>query len=197
MKFVLAAFCRLVWEAWTQRKRPMLPWHPYTIQLAPTGVAAAMDIGLSNWSFEFITVSLYTMSKSTAIIFIMGFALLFKLERRVWIFNVKSCYLKGSYYHFLFIQHWTLLAVVVMISGGLIMFTYHATQFSLIGFLMVITASFLRYRFNFIEFLFLYNFKKPIFSVVWGGRCLKWSCSVPSPVCLTQLIWCITYSHGW
>ncbi len=41
------------------------------------------------------------------------------------------------------LQHWTILAVVLMISGGLVMFTYQATQFSLIGFLMVITASFL------------------------------------------------------
>jgi len=34
-------------------------WRPYAAQLAPAGIASALDIGLSNWSFEFITVSLY------------------------------------------------------------------------------------------------------------------------------------------
>ncbi|XP_046440117.1 solute carrier family 35 member C2-like [Daphnia pulex] len=121
VKFMLAAACRIVWEYWTNHKRPILAWQPYTVQLAPAGIASALDIGLSNWSLEFITVSLYTMSKSTAIIFIMGFALLFKLEKK----------------------HWTLLVVVVMISGGLVMFTYQATQFNLGGFLMVMFASFL------------------------------------------------------
>lgn len=121
VKFMMAAGCRIVWEHWTHCKRPVLAWQSYTVQLAPAGIASALDIGLSNWSLEFITVSLYTMSKSTAIIFIMGFALFFKLEKK----------------------HWTLLVVVVMISGGLVMFTYQATQFNLGGFLMVMFASFL------------------------------------------------------
>ena len=83
VKFVLAALCRRVWEAWTKRKRPVMAWRPYVVQMAPTGLAAALDIGLSNWSFEFVTISLYTMTKSTSVLFILGFALLFKLERMV------------------------------------------------------------------------------------------------------------------
>ena len=47
------------------------------------GVASALDIGFSNWSFEFITISLYTMTKSTCVIFILGFAILFDLEKMV------------------------------------------------------------------------------------------------------------------
>lgn len=121
VKFILVACVRMTWESWTKVRRPVLTWRPYVSQIAPVGIASALDIGLSNWSFEFITVSLYTMSKSTAIIFIMGFALLFKLEKK----------------------HWTLLVVVLMISGGLVMFTYQATQFNLAGFIMVMTASFL------------------------------------------------------
>jgi len=120
-KFFLASCVRIAWESWTKLKKPTLSWKPYVSQIAPAGIASALDIGLSNWSFEFITVSLYTMSKSTAIIFVMGFALFFKLEKK----------------------HWTLLVVVVMISGGLVMFTYQATQFNLAGFIMVMTASFL------------------------------------------------------
>jgi hypothetical protein len=55
---MLAAACRIVWEYWTNHKRPILAWQPYTVQLAPAGIASALDIGLSNWSLEFITVSL-------------------------------------------------------------------------------------------------------------------------------------------
>ena len=59
---MLAAGCRIVWEHWKHQKRPILAWKPYTVQLAPAGIASALDIGLSNWSLEFITVSLYTVS---------------------------------------------------------------------------------------------------------------------------------------
>ena len=58
VKFLLAAGCRIFWERWTNIKRPILNWQPYAVQLAPAGIASALDIGLSNWSFEFITVSL-------------------------------------------------------------------------------------------------------------------------------------------
>lgn len=58
VKFMLAAGCRIVWEYWTHCKRPVLAWQSYTVQLAPAGIASALDIGLSNWSLEFITVSL-------------------------------------------------------------------------------------------------------------------------------------------
>lgn len=55
---MMAAGCRIVWEHWTHCKRPVLAWQSYTVQLAPAGIASALDIGLSNWSLEFITVSL-------------------------------------------------------------------------------------------------------------------------------------------
>lgn len=58
VKFMMAAGCRIVWEHWTHCKRPVLAWQSYTVQLAPAGIASALDIGLSNWSLEFITVSL-------------------------------------------------------------------------------------------------------------------------------------------
>ncbi|XP_014781984.1 solute carrier family 35 member C2 [Octopus bimaculoides] len=76
---------------------------------------------MSNWSFEYITVSLYTMSKSSTVLFILGFSLLFRLEK-----------FRPS-----------LLVVVLFISGGLFLFTYHSTEFNLIGFILVMTATFL------------------------------------------------------
>jgi len=40
-------------------------------------------------------------------------------------------------------QHWSLIIIVGMISGGLFMFTYQSTQFELRGFMLIMAASFL------------------------------------------------------
>ena len=84
-------------------------------------VVASLDIALSQWSFEFIDVALYTITKSTSIVFILMFSILFKLEKK----------------------HWSLILIVLMISVGLAMFTYKSTEFVLAGFMMVLSASFL------------------------------------------------------
>ena len=84
-------------------------------------VVASLDIALSQWSFEYIDVALYTITKSTSIVFILFFSLLFKLEKK----------------------HWSLIVIVLMISAGLAMFTYKSTDFVFAGFFMVLSASFL------------------------------------------------------
>ena len=48
------------------------------------GAASAWDIGLSQWSLEYVTVALYTMTKTTSILFIMILGIFFKLERKHW-----------------------------------------------------------------------------------------------------------------
>uniref|UniRef100_A0A672U0J0 Solute carrier family 35 member C2 n=1 Tax=Strigops habroptila TaxID=2489341 RepID=A0A672U0J0_STRHB len=63
----------------------------------------------------------YTMTKSSAILFILFFSLLFKLE------EVRVA----------------LLLVVLLITGGLFMFTYKSTQFNAQGFVLVLCASYL------------------------------------------------------
>ncbi|KAG1701695.1 Solute carrier family 35 member C2 [Nymphon striatum] len=99
------------------------------------GFFCAIDIGLSNWSFEFITISLcgrmdttcipraklsrYTMSKSSTIIFILIFSIMLGLEK-----------FKKS-----------LVGIVLLIAGGLFMFTFHSTQFNLEGFILVMLAA--------------------------------------------------------
>ena len=82
---------------------------------------ASLDIALSQWSFEYIDVALYTITKSTSIVFILVFSLLFRLEK----------------------SHWSLIIIVLMISSGLAMFTYKSTDFVFVGFFMVLSASFL------------------------------------------------------
>lgn len=59
------------------------------------------------------------MTKSTTIIFILGFAILFKLEKK----------------------SWSLCATVLMIAVGLIMVTYKATEFNVFGFILLLLAS--------------------------------------------------------
>ncbi|KAM4692217.1 solute carrier family 35 member C2 isoform 2-T2 [Rhinophrynus dorsalis] len=99
--------------------RVLLQWPVYLKKVAPTALATALDIGLSNWSFLYITVSLYTMTKSSAVLFILFFSLLFKLEE----------------------PRPGLILVVLLISGGLFMFTFKSTQFDTGGFFLVLAAS--------------------------------------------------------
>ncbi|KAL0279805.1 UNVERIFIED_CONTAM: hypothetical protein PYX00_001284 [Menopon gallinae] len=120
IKFLLALIIRNILECYFKKPRVTLDWHNYCVRAGPVGLASAFDVAFSNWGLEFITVSLYTMTKSTSIIFILIFSLLFKLEKK----------------------SWKVIAIVLMISGGLLMTTYKSTQFNLIGFLLVLLASF-------------------------------------------------------
>nr|VZI35132.1 unnamed protein product [Spirometra erinaceieuropaei] len=91
MKFTFACIARSVISLYRGEQRVEIPWCSYVREVSPTGfwpfvtiflgIASALDIGLSNWSFEFITVSLYTMTKSTSIIFVLLFAIILKLEK--------------------------------------------------------------------------------------------------------------------
>ena len=54
---------------------PVLP------AVVPNGLSTGLDIGLSNYSLSLITLSFYTMCKSTTPIFLLGFCFLWGLER--------------------------------------------------------------------------------------------------------------------
>uniref|UniRef100_A0A3P9LDF6 Solute carrier family 35 member C2 n=1 Tax=Oryzias latipes TaxID=8090 RepID=A0A3P9LDF6_ORYLA len=119
--FCLSALTRSILQLWTGKPRVVLKWAVYFRKVAPTAMATALDIGLSNWSFLFITISLYTMTKSSAVLFILFFSLIFKLEE----------------------PNPFLILVVLLISSGLFMFTFHSTQFNMEGFVMVLLAAFI------------------------------------------------------
>ncbi len=106
--------------------------------MAPVAVCSAADIALSQWSFEYITVALYTMTKTTSVLFITFFALIFKLEKKVLLLAMTTCNMMG---HFFILQHWSLFGVVGMISGGLFLFVFRSTEFNLVGFNMALAAS--------------------------------------------------------
>lgn len=119
--YLLSSVSRSLLECCTKKPRVTLPWPVYLRRIAPTALATALDIGLSNWSFLFITISLYTMTKSSAVLFILFFSLVFRLEK-----------LRAA-----------LILVVLLIAGGLFMFTYESTQFNSEGFILVLIASFI------------------------------------------------------
>ncbi|VDN99632.1 unnamed protein product [Rodentolepis nana] len=118
-KFCFAYSLRSLLGKFKNKRNVELSWEKYAIEVSPTGITSALDIGLSNWSLEFITISLYTMTKSTSIIFVLLFAVIFKLEKLTT----------------------SIILVVLSISLGLFMFTYESTQFDLRGFVLVLIAS--------------------------------------------------------
>ena len=88
-KFISATIIRCVLNCTKNRenKRITLDWYTYVTRILPTGIASAADIGLSNWSLEYITITLYTMAKSTVILFIFLFSIIFRLEKWVTTFH--------------------------------------------------------------------------------------------------------------
>uniref|UniRef100_A0A182QZ50 Sugar phosphate transporter domain-containing protein n=1 Tax=Anopheles farauti TaxID=69004 RepID=A0A182QZ50_9DIPT len=119
IKFLLAAFVRAMLRCVTKKPRILLDWRTSVRKILPTGLASGIDISFSNWGLELVKISLYTMTKSTTIVFILIFAILLKLEKK----------------------SWSLAAIVVMISSGLFMFTYKSTQFDALGFSFLLFAS--------------------------------------------------------
>ncbi|KAI8898098.1 triose-phosphate transporter family-domain-containing protein [Globomyces pollinis-pini] len=53
----------------------------YFFKVVPCGLATGLDIGLSNSSLKYVSLSFYTMVKSAAPVFILLFAYLFGLEK--------------------------------------------------------------------------------------------------------------------
>lgn len=71
----------------------------YLQQIFPCSLASAGDIGLSNVSFKFVSLSLYTMLKTSALIFVLLFGLIFRLEK----------------------FHWRLVVIVLVMTGSVMM----------------------------------------------------------------------------
>ncbi|MEO2192057.1 MAG: hypothetical protein ABGY24_06410 [bacterium] len=96
-------------------------WREWSVQALPNGVATGLDIGLSNTSLAFVSLSFYTMLKSTTPLFLLLFAILMGIER----------------------MSWRLAGVIAIISLGLFLLVEGEEdgEFSWAGFLMVISAS--------------------------------------------------------
>ncbi|XP_020800066.1 solute carrier family 35 member C2 [Drosophila serrata] len=119
LKFLLAALARRIYKLRVGRSRVQLDWRVALRKMAPTGVASAIDIGFSNWGLALVPISLYTMTKSSTIVFILLFAIALGLEKK----------------------SWYLVSIVGLIGTGLVMFTYKSTQFNALGFFFILFAS--------------------------------------------------------
>lgn len=114
----------------------------YIRQIFPCSIASAGDIGLSNVSISLITLSLYTMLKTSSLMFVLLFGLLFKLEK----FN------------------WRLIYIVAIMTISVIMMTdkpelgSSSSSSSSVGIFMVLMASMLSgLRWSFTQILLKKN----------------------------------------
>ncbi|KAH8366152.1 hypothetical protein KR093_009753 [Drosophila rubida] len=119
LKFLLAALIRNIYKMRMGKTRVQLDWRVAVRKMAPAGIASGIDIGFSNWGLLLVPISLYTMTKSSTIVFILIFAIFLGLERK----------------------SWTLFLIVGLIGLGLFMFTYKSTQFNALGFIFILVAS--------------------------------------------------------
>ncbi|GMM51104.1 Ymd8 protein [Starmerella bacillaris] len=89
------------------------------VKIIPATIASAMDIGLSNTSLLFVTLSFYTMIKTSALGFVLLFSVIFKLE----VLTLR------------------LVVIVAVMSLGVFMMVMGEAEFSVLGFLLVLGAS--------------------------------------------------------
>ncbi|KAI1744072.1 triose-phosphate transporter family-domain-containing protein [Xylaria scruposa] len=100
--------------------RPIMTKLFYFTRIGPCGAATGLDIGLGNTSLKFITLTFYTMCKSSALAFVLLFAFLFRLETPTW----------------------RLVAIIATMTAGVIMMVAGEVEFHLGGFALIISSAF-------------------------------------------------------
>ena len=103
-----------------QPSKPLITPLFYLTRLVPTGTTTSLDIGLGNTSLRYITLTFYTMCKSSVLIFVLTFAFLFRLEPP----SLK------------------LLLIILTMTLGVLLMVYGETAFHLLGFSLAMSASF-------------------------------------------------------
>ncbi|KAI8049946.1 triose-phosphate transporter family-domain-containing protein [Syncephalis plumigaleata] len=117
IQFVLALSCLTIWPHLRPRYR--MGVKEFSKRVVPCAVATGLDIGLSNSSLKTITLSFYTMCKSSSLAFVLVFAFLFRLEK----------------------PRMSLIVVISIISIGVLMMVADETDFELTGFIQVMLAA--------------------------------------------------------
>merc|ERR1711939_85879 len=117
-------------------KKPLMTRMFYFTRIGPCGMATGLDIGLGNMGLKFITLTFYTMCKSSSLAFVLLFAFLFRLE----------------------IPSWRLVAIIFTMTVGVIMMVAGEVDFSILGFILVISAAFFSgFRWGLTQILLLRN----------------------------------------
>lgn len=117
IQFILASLSLATFTSIRPTTRPSP--HNYATKAAPCGIASGLDIGLSNSSLKTVTLSFYTMCKSSSLAFVLCFAFIFKLE-------------KPTY---------KLTGIIALITAGVILMVSSETQFDFWGMIEVLSAS--------------------------------------------------------
>ncbi|KAL9088224.1 MAG: hypothetical protein Q9159_003207 [Coniocarpon cinnabarinum] len=100
-------------------EKPVMSVKFYLSRIAPCAVATGLDIGLGNTSLELVSLAFFTMVKSSTLGFVLVFAFLFRLEKP----SAK------------------LIAIIGLMTAGVVMMVFGETAFSGIGFALLISAS--------------------------------------------------------
>ncbi|KAL7946684.1 TPT domain-containing protein [Trichoderma barbatum] len=108
----------------------------YLTRVGPCGAATGLDIGLGNTSLKFISLTFYTMCKSSSLAFVLLFAFAFRLEKPTW----------------------RLVAIIAVMTMGVILMVFGEVEFKLGGFVLVIAAAFFSgFRWGLTQILLLRN----------------------------------------
>lgn len=70
----------LIWVVPHLQPKRVINWRTFTYRVAPVGFAMGLDIGLSNLSLVYVTVSFYTLAKTSSIVFLIAFAFGMRVE---------------------------------------------------------------------------------------------------------------------
>lgn len=73
--------CQLFPETLGRQTIMEMDWRSWALVSIPCGLVTALDVGLSNLSLALITITFYTMIKSSAPIFVLTWAHIFKIEK--------------------------------------------------------------------------------------------------------------------
>ncbi|KAI5466784.1 triose-phosphate transporter family-domain-containing protein [Mariannaea sp. PMI_226] len=108
----------------------------YITRIGPCGAATGLDIGLGNTSLKFISLTFYTMCKSSSLAFVLLFAFVFRLEQPTW----------------------RLVAIIATMTLGVILMVFGEVEFELGGFVLVISAAFFSgFRWGLTQILLIRN----------------------------------------
>ncbi|CAO3684418.1 unnamed protein product [Umbelopsis ramanniana] len=117
VQFTFAGLTLAVLPRFKPKKRPSAK--NYLYKVCPCAAATSLDIGLSNLSLKTITLSFYTMCKSSTLAFVLIFAFLFKLEQ----------------------PRLKLVAIIVIITAGVVLMVSDETDFVVVGFIEVMAGA--------------------------------------------------------
>jgi solute carrier family 35 protein C2 len=101
------------------RGRPIIPTDSWSRTILPVGFFMGLDIGLSNISLVYITVSFYTLTKTTSLIFTLFVSFVTGMEK----------------------FSWTLTGIVLTVMLGEAAAVIGETQFNAIGFFICLSAA--------------------------------------------------------